>query len=321
MAVITREQWGARHEDGFGPAPEPATEVWLHHTVTVAPDVGWLDANADGLDDSEVKAIRQIEAIGEQRFGRGISYNRLVVPAGRIYEGVSWSRKGAHLAGRNSVARSYALVGNYDVEPVTDAQVDAIARDLVQAWRAGHLDAPVLDGGHGSAPGASTACPGRNGRAAIPRIRERIAWLLMTAPTPALPTPTRRPAMHFARRVDSPAVFVSNGLRRRHVPNPTALAALQEVAAVGLTGAARSSAVAVQVVKDEAEMLAFCGPVDTQSAPAAPLDVEALVASLAAVVGDRDPIDVDDLAERLAEALPGDVAKRVADVIADRLQS
>ena len=131
--IITREQWGARHEDGSGPVPEPATEVWLHHTVTIAPDVGWLDANGDGVDDSEVKAVRHIEAIGEQRFGRGISYNRLIVPSGRIYEGVSWNRKGAHLGGRNSVARSYALVGNYDVEPVTDAQVDAIREKLLAA--------------------------------------------------------------------------------------------------------------------------------------------------------------------------------------------
>jgi hypothetical protein len=219
--VVTRAQWGAKHEDGFGAAPEPATEVWLHHTVTVAPDVGWLDANNDGVDDSEVKAIRQIEAIGEQRFGRGVSYNRLVVPSGRIYAGVSWGRKGAHLAHRNSKARSYALVGNYDLEPVTDAQVDAIARDLVQAWRAGHLDAPTLDGGHGSAPGASTACPGQHGRAAIPRIRSRISELLAPPPPPT-PEDNMTPEQHaaliqaltagrFVRVADDPYVDAADG--------------------------------------------------------------------------------------------------------------
>lgn len=171
--VVTREQWGARHDDGSGPAPEPASEVWLHHTVARRP----------GLTvESEISAMRELEEIGEQRFGRGISYNRVPMPSGRMYEGVSWNRRGAHVARRNSIARSYALPGNYDTHDVTTEQIEAIARDMVDAWRKGHLLQPRLTGGHGDAPGASTACPGRYGRAAIPLINAR-ALQLRNLPT------------------------------------------------------------------------------------------------------------------------------------------
>ena len=166
--VVTRAQWGARHENGSGSVPEPAPEAYLHHSVTTAPG---------SSPDAEVRAVRLLESIGEQRFGRGISYNRVVMPSGRIYEGVSWNRRGAHTGGRNTVARSWVLVGNYDIDQVPAAMVEAVARDLAQAWRERHVQQPRLTGGHRDAPGASTSCPGRHGHAAIARINARAAQL------------------------------------------------------------------------------------------------------------------------------------------------
>jgi hypothetical protein len=166
--VITRAGWGARYSDGFQPAPEPATEAWLHHSVTTPPTAALSAERAAAL---------LLEEIGQRRFGGGVSYNRMVMPSGRIHAGVSWGRRGAHTRGRNSVSRSWVLVGNHDTRSVTDAQVEAIAIDLVRAWRGGHLTRPALSGGHRDAPGASTACPGRHGMAAIPRINARAAAL------------------------------------------------------------------------------------------------------------------------------------------------
>lgn len=181
--VVARALWGARHDDGAADVPEPADEAWLHHSVTLAPDLVYVDANGDRVDDDEAAAARHIENIGEQRFGRGASYNRLVMPRGVIYAGVSWNRRGAHTGGRNTRSRSWVLVGDYDRHEVTDAQVEAIAVDLVRAWRGGHLLRPRLNGGHQDAPGASTACPGRYGMAAIPRINARAAAIAAGAPT------------------------------------------------------------------------------------------------------------------------------------------
>lgn len=179
MTVISRAQWGARHADGAGPAPEPASEAYLHHSVTAAParDI-----------DAEIRAVRQLEGIGQARFGAGISYNRPAMPSGRIFEGVSWARRGSHTRGRNSIARSWVLVGNHDQDPVTAEQIEAIAHDLVRAWRGGHLLYPQLSGGHRDAPGASTTCPGRHGMASIPKINARAAEL--ARPTTTTTTPT-----------------------------------------------------------------------------------------------------------------------------------
>lgn len=182
--TVTRAQWGAVHEDGAGSAPLPVSEVWLHHSVTLAPDLEWLDPNRDGVDDDEAAAMRTLERIGEERFGRGISYTVGVMPSGRLYQGHSWNRLGAHTGGRNTIARAYCLVGNYDARSVTDAQIDAVATDLVRAKRAGQLTAARLNGGHQEAPGARTGCPGRFGMLAVAYINARAAALEAAALTP-----------------------------------------------------------------------------------------------------------------------------------------
>jgi hypothetical protein len=87
MKIISRGEWGARYGDGFAPAPLPASEVWLHHSVTVAPDL------VPPFDDEYV-AMRTLERIGQERFGGGISYTWAAMPSGRIYQGHSVGRRG-----------------------------------------------------------------------------------------------------------------------------------------------------------------------------------------------------------------------------------
>lgn len=166
LAIVSRVRWGARHERGFGPAPLPASEVWLHHSVTVAP-------SSDPA--AERRAMRTLEDIGEQRFGRGISYTFAVMPSGRIYDGHGVDRVGAHTAGRNSIARAIVLVGNYEASRPTNAQIRAVAALLQHGDAAGWWRRARLNGGHQQAPGASTACPGRHAMAVIPRVNQLAA--------------------------------------------------------------------------------------------------------------------------------------------------
>lgn len=175
LQIIPRERWGAVHEDGFGVAPLPAEEMWLHHSVALMPDIQWIDANGDGVDDSEVAAMRQLEEIGEDRFGRGISYTHGVVPSGRIYEGHGVDRQGAHTAGRNSRARAIVWLGNFDVHKPTRAMIRSTAWLLQEYVRRGWLRVARLNGGHQQAPDAQTACPGRHAMAAIPEINRLAA--------------------------------------------------------------------------------------------------------------------------------------------------
>lgn len=175
LRIIGRARWGARHERGFGPAPLPASEVWLHHSVTIAPNLSHLDADCDGVDDDEERAMRTLEDIGEQRFGRGISYTFAVMPSGRVYEGHGVDRVGAHTANRNSIARAIVLVGDYSRQQLTQAQIHAVAALLQHGRKAGWWRQARLNGGHQQAPGAQTACPGRHAMAVIPRINQLAA--------------------------------------------------------------------------------------------------------------------------------------------------
>lgn len=179
--LITREEWGARYADGFGPRPLPATLAVVHHTVTIAPD---LIAPYD----DDYAAIRQLERIGEQRFGGGMSYPRLVTPVGLAFEGLSADRKGAHLRGHNTEAMSYALVGDYSTNPPTRRQIGAVADLILADHGAGALDEAKLDGGHRDY--GQTACPGNAGYAALHEIRDAV--LTGRVPPPYVPPRTER---------------------------------------------------------------------------------------------------------------------------------
>lgn len=178
MKIITRRQWGARHGDGKGEALLPATSVWLHHTVTVAPDLEWVDANGDHVDDDEAAAMRHIEGIGAQRFGTayGFPYSLAAMPRGHaLYEGHEIGQQGAHTYGYNHTGRAIVLVGNYEKHRPTDAQMDAVAWGLVEGKRRGWWKHARLSGGHSDVK--ATACPGRYAYAAIPEINRRAAAL------------------------------------------------------------------------------------------------------------------------------------------------
>lgn len=153
--IISRAEWGARYGDGKYITPMPATEVILHHTVTVAPDL------VPPFDDDDA-AIRRIEDIGRRRFGEvyGFPYTWAVTPVGRIYQGHAVDKTGAHTAGHNTAGRGLAFVGNYQADDPTDPQIAAAAALLRHAHRQGWIATPVVTYGHRDL--AATACPGIN---------------------------------------------------------------------------------------------------------------------------------------------------------------
>ncbi|WP_007023083.1 N-acetylmuramoyl-L-alanine amidase [Saccharomonospora iraqiensis] len=161
MEIIGRARWGARYPDGFRNAPLPASEVWLHHSVTPAPEWNFAD---------EAAAVRRLEQIGQERFGGGISYTFVVPPSGRVFEGHSVHRQGAHTGGRNDFSRAICLIGNYERRRVSRQQVDAVAALLRHGHARGWWRQARLTGGHRDAPGASTLCPGRYAQARIAEI-------------------------------------------------------------------------------------------------------------------------------------------------------
>lgn len=166
MRIIPRAEWGARHPRGFRAAPLPADEVWLHHSVTLAPDL------VPPYDD-DFAAVRTLERIGQDRFGGGISYTFAVTPAGLIFEGHGVDRQGAHTANHNVRGRGIVLVGDYERNRPTPQMVDAVAWLLRHGHERGWWKAPRLNGGHRDTK--ATVCPGRHGYASIAEINRRAA--------------------------------------------------------------------------------------------------------------------------------------------------
>ena len=161
VEIASRGVWGARYPDGDMNLNGLAQEVFIHHTVTAL-----LPKTALASDERE--QMRALESIGQSRFGTGISYNVIVFPSGRAYQGVSFNRRGTHTGGRNSTARSISFAGNFEVAVPTDealATASAIYHQGRGKWWQG--TAPLR--GHREV--SLTACPGKNLYARLGLIR------------------------------------------------------------------------------------------------------------------------------------------------------
>lgn len=150
-SIASRSSWGARHSNGDRNLSGLATAVFLHHTVTTH-----LSPNASVS--QERAQMRSIESIGQQRFGTGISYNVIVFPSGRAYQGVSFNRRGTHTGGRNSTVRSICFAGNYEANQPTRAQLETAAA-IYQEGRGKWWTSSAPVNGHRDV--SATSCPGK----------------------------------------------------------------------------------------------------------------------------------------------------------------
>lgn len=184
MQIIRRAQWGARYADGGGSAPVPASEIWLHHSAGVTPDV------AAPFDD-DYKAVRDIEAECERRFGQGMSYTFLVTPVGLIFEGHTVGRLGAHTAGHNSAGRAICWVGNYETHGPTGLLIESTAWLLAEGHRQRWWSRHTFTGGHRDV--GQTACPGQHAYDALAQINHRADQLWDDEPGQPPPPPSGGP--------------------------------------------------------------------------------------------------------------------------------
>ncbi|WP_454856300.1 peptidoglycan recognition protein family protein [Promicromonospora soli] len=174
LSIATRASWGARYPDGDLTLTGLAVEVFVHHSVTA-------QLSPDASIAAEAEQMRALESVGQSRFGTGISYNVVIFPSGRAYQGVSWNRRGTHTGGRNSTSRSICFAGNYETNQPTAAQIStaaAIYREGKQRWWT--QGAPL----YGHRDVSQTACPGRNLYARLDDIR---AGSGSTPPSPGEP--------------------------------------------------------------------------------------------------------------------------------------
>lgn len=156
--VIPRSVWQPRHDNGaavigIGEWLAAGKELWLHHSIT-------NPFGPNATLEQDCQHMRDFEAIGEARFGAGISYTWVVMPSGRVFQGHDIDRQGTHTYQRNNRSRAICLAGNYDVNALPTVMINSVALLLRELGA-------QLDGGHRDV--YATACPGRF---AYPRIGE-----------------------------------------------------------------------------------------------------------------------------------------------------
>jgi len=206
MKIYSRTEWGARHIAGIAAAPMPAQRVWLHHTAG-------RSGAATSTVEQDCQLVRDLEQIGQNRFGHGISYSFVITRSGRIFEGTGPGRVGSHTRGDNTASGAIVLTGNYqNIEP-NAAQIDALTWLVANGASEGWWAAPQLAGGHQDAPGAATACPGRHLASRIAEVNQRATGQLSASdgmPLVAYSTATLEQAQTWARSKNAHPRFVDD---------------------------------------------------------------------------------------------------------------
>lgn len=179
VPIASRASWGARFRDGDINLSDLAREVIIHHTTTVP-------LGADATVEQERAQMRSLERIGQDRFGAGISYNVIIFPSGRAYQGVSFNRRGTHTGGRNSNSRGIAFDGDFGAAAQPTQAAINTAREIVSHGRGRwwSQDAPVR--GHRDV--SATTCPGRHVVSRLAEIASPVKPLPKSVPV----TPTKK---------------------------------------------------------------------------------------------------------------------------------
>lgn len=184
LEIRRREEYGAVQSYGTDRACDvPASAFFLH--IAVVDDPGDLVGTED-------QVARNIERIGQSRFGSGWSYNAAAFNTGRLYEGQPLTRRGTHTvntfnrrvcsthggsleapatsSGMNNNINARALVLPQQVDdPVTDEQIDAAARWAAAQIRSG-LAKPTARW-HGHRCVTAKDCPGGRAFARIAELQ------------------------------------------------------------------------------------------------------------------------------------------------------
>lgn len=182
VRIISRQEWGC--PDGqrsplWTPQYSRPAHLVIHHTA--------LDHNSSDWR-QEIKLIWELHA--ETRGWGDIGYRYLIDSEGNIYEGRAGGDNviGGHLRGANSGTLGIALLGNFMLDPISQATVESLTSLLVLKCCEIGIDALgqslhkaknlVLPNVCGHRDGAKTECPGDRLYNLLPRLRAETAWRL-----------------------------------------------------------------------------------------------------------------------------------------------
>ena len=108
----------------------------------------------------EREHMRTLESIALNRGFAGISYTLVHFPSGRVYQGRSFKRVGAHTLGYNEKGYGLVSVGNYETEEPTPLLLAALAASERKGKKWGRIAKDARRLPHSVV--SPTACPGKN---------------------------------------------------------------------------------------------------------------------------------------------------------------
>jgi hypothetical protein len=179
-AIITRAQWGANPL--VTPAARiatPSQELWIHHS-------GGEQFDAAGLRLLQAFALHRTDASYID-----LEYTLLVDHVDcTIYESRGIGHDSAATYDHNTISHAICVMGNFQVDQPSDLLIRTLANLAAWGYEHGWWSICGFTGGHRDASGNSTACPGNNLEAAIPRINALAQAIHNgTGPTPPAPAP------------------------------------------------------------------------------------------------------------------------------------
>ncbi|KAI4460616.1 peptidoglycan recognition protein [Holotrichia oblita] len=120
--IITRNRWGARTPKETHTITTPVEYVIIHHSVT--PTCSDEDACSKRL------ISIQNYHMDEKHFN-DIGYNFMIGGDAKVYEGVGWSKEGAHTKDWNRKSMGIGFIGNFSAEAPPHKQL-SIAKKLIR---------------------------------------------------------------------------------------------------------------------------------------------------------------------------------------------
>ena len=111
----------------------------------------------------------------KQRGFSQIGYHKVVESNGKIVSGRSEKRQGAHAKGTNHNSLGVCVVGDFENETPSAAQIRSVVKVLVEWCKKYKLTSTDIYG-HKNVPGATTktSCPGEHLASLLPRIKRKV---------------------------------------------------------------------------------------------------------------------------------------------------
>lgn len=164
VSALSRRMWAnvAANPGKMRPMGQ-VKRITIHHEGSEKP-------NNDVMPFDVVATLRMIHGQHRKRMGAGdIGYHFIIDRTGMIWQGRDWVYQGAHTSGANVNNLGVMLLGNFEVQRPTQAQLDSLNKLVASLVRKFELT-PSRDL-YGHSDFCKTQCPGNNLRPYVENLR------------------------------------------------------------------------------------------------------------------------------------------------------